>query len=129
MRSKKGLIILTLAMFLLAISIVYAQQKPQDVYKLHWEGAKFPPTEFNHKKHAENYKIDCKTCHHTDANPAEKATKCIECHDPQGEKAAEKGGGIKAMDAYHKQCIDCHKKENEAGKAAPTKCNDCHKKA
>lgn len=127
MKSKKGLIVLIAACFIFAISFVHAQ--PQDVYKLHWEGAKFPPTEFNHKKHAENYKIDCKKCHHADANPAEKVMKCIECHDPTGEKAAEKGGGIKAMDAYHKNCIDCHKKENETGKSAPTKCNDCHKKA
>ncbi len=127
MESKKGLIVLIAVCFLFAISIVYAQ--PKDVYKLHWEGAKLPPTEFNHKNHAENYKIDCKKCHHTDANPAEKATKCTTCHDPAGEIADEKGGGKKAMDAFHGQCIECHKKENEAGKAAPTKCNDCHKKS
>lgn len=129
MGSKKGLIVLTLAIFVLAISLVYAQQKPQDVYKLPPSGGKFPPTEFNHKNHSETYKIDCKLCHHTDSNPAEKATKCHNCHDSAGEIAAEKGGGMKAMDAYHKLCIDCHKKENEGGKNAPTKCNDCHKKA
>lgn len=123
MIKRKGLVILTLAIFLFAVALVYAQQKPQDVYKLQMEGAKFPPVDFNHKNHFETYKIDCKVCHHTDANPAEKATQCMTCHDPAGEK------GLKAMDAYHNMCINCHKKENEAGKNAPTKCNDCHKKA
>lgn len=127
MKFKRGFIVLIAVFFVFAISFVYAQ--PKDVYKLHWEGAKFPPTDFNHKNHAEKYKIDCKHCHHTDPNPAEKVTKCITCHDPSGDIAATKGGGIKGMDAYHKQCIDCHKKENESGKNAPTKCNDCHKKA
>lgn len=123
MKSKKGLMVLIAASFLFAISFVYAQ--PQDVYKLHWEGAKFPPVDFTHKKHIENYKVDCKVCHHKDANPAEKAQKCTTCHDI----AEAKDNAPKAMDAYHKNCIDCHKKENEAGKAAPTKCNECHKKS
>ncbi|MDI1471255.1 MAG: cytochrome c3 family protein [Thermodesulfovibrio sp.] len=122
MKSKKGLMVLIVACFLFAISFVYAQ--PQDVYKLHWEGAKLPPTEFTHKKHAEDYKIDCKVCHHKDPNPAEKVAKCISCHDI----AEAKNGAPKAETAYHKNCIDCHKKENEGGKAAPTKCNECHKK-
>lgn len=129
MRSRKGLLVLSLVIFFFAITLVHGQQKPLDVYKLSPPGAKYPPTEFNHKNHAETYKIDCKHCHHTDPNPNEKVTRCHACHDPAGEIAAEKGGGLKAMDAYHKQCIDCHRKENEAGKSAPTKCFDCHKKA
>ncbi|MCS7203327.1 MAG: cytochrome c family protein [Thermodesulfovibrio sp.] len=123
MTSKKGLIVLIAVCFVFVISFVHAQ--PKDVYMLHWEGAKFPPTEFTHKKHAEDYKIDCKDCHHKDPNPAEKVEKCISCHDI----AEAKGGAPKAMDAYHKNCIDCHKKENEAGKSAPVKCNECHKKS
>jgi len=128
MYSKKGLLVVTAVIFLFVVSLVYAQQKPQDVYKLHFEGAKFPHTEFNHKNHVENYKIECKKCHHADKNPAEKVTKCTTCHDPAGNIAAEKGGGIKGMDAFHKQCIECHKKENEGGKKAPAKCTECHKK-
>lgn len=122
MKSIRGLAVLIAVSFAFAISLVNAQ--PQDVYKLHWEGAKFPPTEFTHKKHAEDYKIACKECHHKDEDPAKGVKKCISCHDI----AEAKGDAPKAMDAYHKNCIDCHKKENEAGKAAPTKCNDCHKK-
>ncbi len=123
MRSKKGLIVLITVCFLFAISLAGAQM--QDVYKLHWEGAKFPPVDFTHKKHIEDYKIDCKLCHHKDPNPAQGVQKCISCHDI----SEPKGNAPKAMDAYHKNCIDCHKAENEIGKAAPTKCNDCHKRA
>jgi len=112
------------ACFLFAISLAYAQQ-PQDVYDLKLEGAKFPPVKFNHAKHTTDYKVDCKVCHHKEADPKVKAQKCTDCHDP----AEVKDGSPKAMDAFHKTCIECHKKQAEAGKAAPTKCNECHKKS
>jgi len=121
-KSKKGLIVLIAVTFLFAISFVYAQ--PQDVYDLKLEGAKFPPVKFSHAKHSTDYKVDCKVCHHKEADPKVKVQKCTDCHDP----AEAKNGASKAMDAYHKNCIDCHKKAVEEGKAAPTKCNECHKK-
>lgn len=123
MKSKKGLIVLVVACFLFGITLVYAQ--PQDVYELKLEGGKFPPVQFSHGKHSTDYKVDCKVCHHKEADPKAKAQKCTECHDP----AEAKNEACKAMDAFHKNCINCHKKEAEAGKAAPTKCNECHKKA
>lgn len=122
MKGKKGLLVLTVACFLAGIALVYAQ--PQDVYDLKLEGAKFPPVKFSHAKHSTDYKVDCKVCHHKEADPKVKVQKCVECHDP----VEVKNGAVKAMDAYHKTCINCHKKEVEAGKAAPTKCNECHKK-
>lgn len=124
MKAPKGLIILMTACFLFVISLAYAQQ-PQDVYDLKLEGAKFPPVKFNHTKHTTDYKVDCKVCHHKEADPKVKAQKCTDCHDP----AEVKDGSPKAMDAYHKTCIGCHKQQAEAGKAAPTKCNECHKKS
>ncbi len=35
---------------------------------------------------------------------------------------------IPIKDAYHKNCIECHKQSSAKGVKAPTKCNDCHKK-
>lgn len=119
MKSKRGLIVFIAACFLFGITLVYAQQ---DVYELKIEGGKFPPVQFTHAKHVTDYKIDCKVCHHKEADPQVKVQKCVECHDP----VEVKNGACKAMEAYHKNCIDCHKKE---GKAAPTKCNECHKKS
>lgn len=120
--TKKGLLVLVAACFLFAISFVYAQL--QDVYNLKIEGGKFPPVKFTHAKHSTDYKIDCKVCHHKEADPKAKAQKCTDCHNP----AEAKDNVPKAEDAYHKNCIDCHKKEVEAGKSAPTKCHECHKK-
>ncbi len=51
--------------------------------------------------------------------------KCETCH------ATAEGGKIEGFgkDKAHGTCVECHKKEAAAGKAAPTKCADCHKKA
>lgn len=108
--------------FILVGGLVFAQ--PAEI-ELKWEGIKFPPVKFSHAKHAVDYKIECKECHHADPAPEKEVKKCIECHDI----AQAKDGVLKAMDAYHKNCIECHKKVNaEQGKASPVKCNDCHKK-
>ena len=74
------------------------------------------PVPFDHKKHT-GYAKDCKTCHHPDAPGKEQ--KCSKCH-------AEKtdGAKISAKEAFHKQCISCHKTE----KKGPVKCDECHQK-
>jgi Cytochrome c7 and related cytochrome c len=60
---------------------------------------------FNHSKHST---LKCETCH-----------------------ASAEGGKIEGFgkDKAHGTCVECHKKEAAAGKAAPTKCADCHKPA
>ncbi len=66
--------------------------------------AKMGDVQFNHKKHQEFVKGDCKTCH------------------------AKKPGKIEGFgkDMAHKLCIDCHKTKSK-GKG-PTSCKACHKK-
>jgi hypothetical protein len=44
---------------------------------------------------------------------------CLECHDAGDIEGTET---VKRVDAYHKQCIDCH----EAVGAGPVDCNSCH---
>lgn len=89
---------------------------------------------FNHKAHAVDRKIACTTCHH--ASKPEKPSKsaqeaCGDCHT----KTVAAPMKTKLQAAFHNPtakaglCIDCHVKENAAGKKAPTKCMECHKKA
>ena len=98
--------------------------------------------EFSHKKHAEDYKVDCGTCHHDDkGQPLKLAVRddvkeCTECHKPgkapkkevtklKADKVAKKKLQNEYMyGAMHSQCIDCHKAE----KKGPTKCAECHPK-
>jgi len=106
-------------------------KKAQDTYTL--KGGPLGAVKFDHKKHAETNKVACETCHHA-SKPQKPATEpqlaCNNCHvTPQ--KPPMK---TNKMMAFHNPagnagtCIDCHKKESAAGKAAPTKCVDCHKK-
>jgi len=80
-----------------------------------------PVAKFGHLKHID-MKIPCKTCHH--ASSGEKAeVKCSVCHKAQAE-----GKVLSTKDAFHKQCIDCHRdKLTTSPKShAPTKCRECH---
>jgi hypothetical protein len=85
--------------------------------------ASFGDVKFNHKKHSETMKIDCTKCHHTWKKGETSGKVCLDCH-----KAKAEGKTIAAKDAFHKDCQDCHKKEEAAKKPAPTKCVGCHVK-
>ena len=75
---------------------------------------------FDHKTHTaeSGYGISCTDCHHNLEEGETKPQACRECHEPesQDEDMPNKS------DAFHSQCIDCHK---EAG-AGPEKCASCH---
>jgi Class III cytochrome C family len=108
---------------------------------------------FSHKKHSEDYvkayaKIypnGCGDCHHDDKGKPiaglkadSKVQACIECHKKCGE--APKGKDAPKLDkkqkldyhseAFHDNCIGCHKEFNKEfkPKKAPVTCNDCHPK-
>ena len=74
------------------------------------------PVPFDHKQHVAIAK-DCKSCHHSDQPGQEQ--KCFACHKDKAD-----GKKLSLKDAFHKQCMDCHKKEGKG----PIKCNDCHSK-
>jgi hypothetical protein len=118
---------LTLALVSLAILFTYgiaaAQNAPGDTLQIKLEGAKMPPVAFSHPSHVDKAKIACTTCHHKEmAGNAYEA--CVKCHSLKDVK----GGAPNAKEAFHKQCINCHKDSVKKGVAAPTKCNECHKK-
>jgi len=92
---------------------------------------------FDHKTHTQDsgYGIACGECHH---HPEEDETAlracgdchnlpetgtlppaCAECHEADEIEDSEV---IKRVDAFHSQCINCHK-EDEAG---PEECASCH---
>jgi predicted CXXCH cytochrome family protein len=107
---KKTLAVVIAVAFVLAV--VGAALAVSDVVELS-KGGKAKIVKFTHKAHVGYAKNDCKKCHHTGQNVG-----CKSCHDATGSK----GGGKVTKDAFHKQCVDCHK---AAGKG-PTACAPCH---
>lgn len=77
----------------------------------------YGPVKFNHMIHVDMADT-CKDCHHHQGE-VEKTPPCRECHNTRATVAGEKKLGI--MDAYHKQCLDCHR-----GMGGPQKCEGCH---
>ncbi len=78
---------------------------------------------FDHKIHAENYGLDCATCHHQRSllSPTE-IIRCSDCHNDN--TAGDKMPG--RTDAFHGQCMGCH--EQMSGPWGKDACNQCHLK-
>ena len=121
-------------MLFLAVGALTAADMPDEInisnegYKKDIKG----PVKFHHKKHVEDYKVACTDCHHDYQNgknvwkEGDPVKKCSECHNP----LKKQGDVDKLQNAFHKNCKDCHKEAEKAGKKnAPfKKCNDCHEK-
>ncbi len=103
-----------------------------------WSQPTKAPVPFTHKKHAEDYKISCKDCHHVMKDgknvweSGQPVDPCAKCHtEPtiQGEKKLPPDQQkLNLKLAYHDNCQGCHqklKKENPQTKA-PTTCTGCH---
>jgi hypothetical protein len=116
-------VIVFVCLLFLLTGLVLAQKKPEATYTLKLEDAKLAPVSFAHSLHSEQLKIECKTCHHKETD-LQNVQRCDTCHLAK----EPKGGAAIAKDAYHKTCVECHKKEVAQGKKAPTKCTECHKK-
>jgi hypothetical protein len=85
--------------------------------------ATFPALSFQHARHA-RAAGRCASCHHHGAEGA-RPTSCASCHTASGDN------GLAALkDAYHGQCIGCHKRQEKQEKqeksSLPTGCMDCH---
>ena len=97
-------------------------------------------TKFSHKKHQDDYKIECNECHHVYEEKkntwkkGEKVQKCQECHNEptiKGEKKLpEDKKKLNLKWAFHANCILCHKKlkkqDKKKYKKIPTTCKKCH---
>ncbi len=101
-------------------------------YKKHKKGI----VDFSHKKHIDEYKLNCGECHHdkdnkplNDLKIGDNVDNCIVCHAKTG-KVNKKEKLKYHAEAIHKNCKVCHKAYNKKNKtkAAPTSCNKCHPK-
>lgn len=110
------------------VAIAAPANKAPATIKINEVAKKKPAVNFGHKAHIDRG-ISCDTCHHTQkglkAHSKTEVKKCSLCHA----KPAKKGmpgitSASKKKNAYHKNCIGCHK----AKKKGPTKCKACHVK-
>jgi hypothetical protein len=92
--------------------------------------AKKPGTPFTHKKHYDDYSVKCEACHHAvkakgGAVPASRTCTDAGCHQANqcnGQVVAAKNKDCPFfVDAYHFNCIECHRAQS-----GPTKCGECH---
>ena len=125
------------------------QKLPGDNVMIPSVDEKWGEVAFTHQKHLAY--SDCTYCHHTNkgltletfnAGKSEKVPQCAECHvRAEGNAKTPKSGDgteIWSKEAYHVNCIDCHKgeitkKPKEAGAVkkqgeGPIKCDQCHVK-
>ena len=100
-----------------------------------WPTDKYEPTTLSHKKHATEYKVQCKDCHHVYEDgknvweEGKAVQKCSECHNVYKlgkdlREATEEEKKLSLFKAYHDNCKGCHKKEQKG----PVKCTECHAK-
>lgn len=98
---------------------------------------KKPPVMFPHAAHMDRH--DCLECHHRmqngenvlDAGDLEEESPGIHCKDCHTKKNFKFSSELDhtqrgLMHAYHKQCISCHRTEEDP--KGPRTCNGCHKK-
>lgn len=93
------------------------------------------PVTLSHKKHAKEYGAKCTDCHHDYQDgknvwkEGDPVKKCAECHSP----TQKQGNALKLNNAYHQNCLGCHKEMAQAGKIPRKeamklirKCDTCH---
>ena len=94
-------------------------------------GDKRGAVQFDHGIHV-SVTPKCSTCHHTQENltvETGEAQTCRSCHfEPKDEPIPGCTDATAPKNAYHKQCIDCHKavKKEDPSLVAPTSCKACH---
>jgi len=79
----------------------------------------YRPVRFSHRSHAEMSGMagGCVMCHHY--NPPGRVLVCVECHEVN--RLRENLGRPDLQGAYHRQCLDCHKRWS-----SDTGCRSCH---
>ena len=86
--------------------------KIKDVFLIEKTGNRFAKQiSFSHKRHSEEYNIECTECHHNGS-----LQKCGACH-----KKKDIGSVMNLKSAFHQQCHECHNRTK-----GPKNCYGCH---
>lgn len=131
-RLTRFLLLGAAALFAGAFTVsVAAQAKEPGVVIL--KGSPQGGVKFDHAAHVKLVGTKCETCHHAsmpEKPMKEKQQRCQDCHTKTVAAPMKTNTRAAFHDAMAKKgtCVDCHVKENTAGKKAPVKCADCHKK-
>jgi class III cytochrome C family protein len=131
MKVSRLLTLLGFPILLMLSGSALAQTAPASPIVL--KGAPMGAVMFDHTPHLK-VAGKCEVCHHASkpGKPLKAAQEaCIDCHTSPATPPVT----TKLQAAFHNStataglCIDCHKRQNNQGRAAPVKCADCHKKA
>ncbi len=124
-RIDKGLGLIAAALVITAMlpALVRSQMDITHLDDPAFENDQRPPAVFNHDEHnaAAQLEEQCWYCHHMDgAAPSEDEDSigipCADCHAVDAEEVTP------LMQAYHKQCGDCHVEQQKG----PITCGECH---
>ncbi len=123
--TKRPLIILIVLFLILSMGSAFGQENMKFIKSPAFKHPQRPPAVFEHDKHNEKAQIyDCSVCHHYYENgkliqgAVSVGQPCSACHKLH----PTKDNKIPLMEAYHKLCISCHKKEGKG----PLACGQCH---
>lgn len=128
---RLGFHVLLLGVIASIPGLLNGEAKAPDTIEM--KGSPLGSVKFQHKLHDQRTAGKCIVCHHASKpeKPGDTKQACDKCHSkplPPGMKTTRQGAFHKP-NAQSGTCIDCHKKENAAGKKAPVKCVECHKKS
>lgn len=98
--------------------------------KIELEGKTRPAVTFPHNRHIETG-LSCKDCHHLyengknvlDEGKLEEGNQKIRCSACHGQNSR-----LDREQAFHNQCIGCHRKYKKGEKTGPRYCGGCHVK-
>jgi len=120
------LLVATVVFLLPAFTVVHSQADMEVISNEQFTNPERPSAVFPHDAHnaAAELEDKCWFCHHMDGdNPNEdESSEGIPCADCHMEETDDDTTNL--MDAYHKQCIDCHEQEAKG----PLACGECHVK-
>jgi len=128
MKQKFSLrLIFFFGLFCIYSLLCFAQEDMKFIKSPAFKTYQRPPAVFVHDKHNEKAGLyDCSICHHVYENgklvegAMSVGQSCSDCHKVKKSVADM----TPLMEAYHKQCITCHKKR----KKGPLACGECHVK-
>lgn len=76
----------------------------------------FVQKNWGHDKHAEEFGLDCDTCHHSDTDIEPEPMNCNSCHSDTD--------AVTLKDAVHAKCASCHQEWFDEGLKSCKKCHE-----